>query len=80
LQKKLSDRPSPPLALPPEREGKGWGKDFTLGEILQLSRKNLFRLMGFACFEYSDQFLCNSKDKFNYAPLVKIVLDLFAKK
>jgi hypothetical protein len=38
-------------------EGKGGGKDFTLCEILQLSRKDLFKLIEFACFEYSDQFL-----------------------
>ena len=34
-------------------------------EILQLSRKDLFTLIEFACFEYSDQFLCNCKVDLN---------------
>jgi hypothetical protein len=46
---------------PPPSEGEGGGEDFTLGEILQLSRKNLFKLIESACIEYSDQFFCSCK-------------------
>ena len=64
VQSPISEHPkaTPTLPSPLWGGGWGWGEDFTLVEILQLSQKDQFKSIELACFEYFDQFLCNSKE------------------